>query len=166
MLEIDSGERVIRIDPGKIEKIVASYNPANLADFYYQNQEKPEYSLTAEESLELMSFAWTSATCMFRTRNRCYWMRQQKASPARCVRCRIALLYKQKSGKDLRDQAKTGPSWGYAVALLAMYGITMYSANSSAEAWRQVKIAKEALKAHALKSPKAIFVSHHRRRAK
>lgn len=163
MIEIDSGTRVIRIDPGKVESIVASYNSAKLADVFYKGQENPEYSLTTEEALEVMSYCWNPAKCMFASSNKCYWKAQQSQSPARCIRCRIALLHFEKTGTDVREgtHAERKPGCGYATALLIMAGVTMFSIQNNAEAWRQTEKAKAELKSYA--QPRVSAVSIRRR---
>ena len=90
MLKIDSGHSVIRIDPGKISKIVESWRHDKLADVYEEGEDTPSQSLTIEEALAFLPKTYDPERCHFRGENRCYWRRDQRNAPARCIRCRLA----------------------------------------------------------------------------
>ena len=109
MLKIDSGERVIKLDPARISKITQAWRADNLADIYEEGQDTPSQSLTIEESLAFLPKTYDPERCHFRGNNLCYWRRDQRNAPARCIRCRLSQLYFEKTGKDIRPVEEETP---------------------------------------------------------
>ena len=143
MLKIDSGNRVLRLDPTKIEKIVESYRKDRIADIYYQDSDSAEYTLDKEECERFISKCYPPERCHLRSENHCFWLKQSKKASPRCIRCRLAQVYQLRLGIDLRsgDQGNR-PGIGYAAALLIMAGLTGFSIQNSATAWNRIEALK------------------------
>ena len=108
MLKIDSGNRVIRIDPAKINKIVASWRASHLVDIYEIGNDTPTESLTDWEALAFIKRTYDPDRCRYRGEAACYWTLTDTA-PAGCIRCRIAQILFEKTGKDIRPKQEAIP---------------------------------------------------------
>ena len=145
MLKIDSGNRILRLDPVKVEKIVESYRKDRIADIYYKDSVSAEYTLSKEECERFIARCYPPERCHLRAENQCYWLKQTKNSSPRCIRCRLAQVYQLRVGHDLRggaQQETRNPGLGYAAALLVMAGLTMFSIQNNAAAWTKVEVLK------------------------
>ena len=66
MLKIDSGERVIKIDPARISKITQAWRADKLADVYEEGEDTPSQSLSIEEALAFLPKTYDPERCHFR----------------------------------------------------------------------------------------------------
>ena len=105
----------------------------NVAAVYYQNTPEPALHLTKEECALFVKVA--AKKCQ---RSPCYWQNlKSKNSPPACVGCRLAQIYRENGGNDLRVMPMPGnPGLGYAVALM---GVLLVAGTSITQAGRDVR---------------------------